>query len=60
MAFGGADSKQRLECSHWNLTSVESEYELVEVDLQIFRVNPVVGSQEPGLEVREDSMNVRS
>lgn len=59
MAFGGADAKQSLECRHRRLPSVEAKNELVQVGLQIFWRNAVVGSQEPGFQVRKDPVDVR-
>ncbi len=49
-----------MECRHRRVAPVEAKYKLVQIALEILRLNAVMRSVEPGLEVAKDSVDVRS
>lgn len=49
-----------MECRHRCVAPVEVQYKLVQIALEILRLNAVMRSVEPGLEVAKDSVDVRS
>ncbi len=49
--------EQRLERGHRRASSIEAESELVEVGLQVLRIDAVMRAAEPGLEVAEHAMD---
>ena len=55
----GGEAEQRLERGHRRASAVEPENELVDVVRQVFRAHAVVGSRQPGLEVREGPVDAR-
>lgn len=55
----GAEAEQRLEAGERGAAAVVSEDELVKVDLEVFRRDPVVGALQPGLEVGERPVGAR-
>ena len=55
----GAEAEQGLEAGKGSAAAVVSEDELVEVDLEVFRGDAVVGALEPGLEVGERAVRAR-
>lgn len=56
--FSSSDPEQSLKCRHWRLPPVESEDKFVQVGLQIFGLNPVMGSLDPGFQVRKEPVDV--
>ena len=60
MAALGRQSQQRLKRSHRRIPAVKTEHKFVEVMLQVFWINAVVGAIEPSLEVAEGTMNMQS
>ena len=59
LVFLGRDAKERLERNHWCISSVESKYELIQVALEIFRLDTMMRTVEPRLEIPEDSVDMR-
>ena len=55
----GGQAQKGLEGRHRGAASVETEGELVEVDLQVLVADAVMSAPEPGLEVPEDPMHTR-
>ncbi len=53
----GGDLQHAVESNHRPEPAVESEHELVEIALQVFRADPVVRSQKPRIKVPEDDVN---
>ena len=56
----GREPEQGLECRHRRIASVEAKDKLVQIALEILRLNAVMRSVEPGLEVAKDSVDRRS
>ena len=57
--FLGRDPEQGLECRHRRVAPVEAKDKLVQIALEILRLNAVMRSVEPGLEVTKDLADVR-
>ena len=58
--FLGSEPEQGLECRHRRIAPVEAKDKLVPIALEILRLNAVMRSVQPGLEVARDLVDVRS
>jgi len=52
---GGGDSEQRSEGVEGIIPPVEAEDEFVEISLQVLMAHPVMGPDQPGLEVGKNA-----
>ena len=52
-------AQQGLEHSHRRIPAVKAENELIEVMLQAFGINAVMGAIEPSFEAAEGAMNMQ-
>ena len=52
-------AQQGLERSHRRIPAVKAENKFIEVMLQVFGINAVVGTIEPNFEVPEGAMNMQ-
>ena len=55
----GGEAQQRLKRGHRRTSAIEPEHELVDVVRQVLRAHAMVGSLQPGLEVREGPVDAR-
>jgi len=56
---GGGDSEQRPEGVEGIIPPVEAEDEFVEISLQVLMAHPVMGPDQPGLEVDKNEVDGR-
>ena len=57
--FPAGNPKKRLKCCHRCPAAIEAKDVLVQVALQILRLDPMVSAEQPGLQIAEHAMDMR-
>jgi len=57
--FPAGNPKKRLKCCHRCPAAIEAKDVLIQVALQIRRLDPMVSAEQPGLQIADHAMDVR-